>query len=162
MIWKALGQADPKRAVAGWGKNAFPVTSGRTDAGETWVMYNWGGNAGAGAVAGRDGFNQMGPMVTLGGLVLPNAETYEQLYPVHVVRQELRTDGGGAGQWRGGTGIDFEARIDREAEVCAVGFGDEVPSLGEFVDVPAPRQRFVSDADAVGKRQHRELLQILL
>lgn len=116
MIWKALGQADPARAIAGWGKNAFPVTSGRTDAGGTWVMYNWGGNAGAGAVAGRDGFEQMGPMVTLGGLVLPNAETYEQLYPVHVVRQEQRLDGGGAGQWRGGTGVDFEVRIARDAE----------------------------------------------
>ena len=109
MIWKALGQADPARAAAGWGKNAFPVTSGRDEAGDIWVMYNWGGNAGAGAVAGRDGFNQMGPMVTLGGLVLPNAETYEQLYPINIRRQELRRDGGGPGQWRGGTGIDVRS-----------------------------------------------------
>lgn len=116
MIWQALGQADPARAAASWGKNAFPVTSGRDATGGTWVMYNWGGNAGAGAVAGRDGFNQMGPMVTLGGLVLPNAETYEQLYPIHVVRQEMRTDGGGAGQWRGGTGVDYEVVIASAAE----------------------------------------------
>ena len=116
MIWQALGQAAPSRAVAGWGKNAFPVTSGRDGSGATWVMYNWGGNAGAGAVAGRDGFNQMGPMVTLGGLVLPNAETYEQLYPIHVRRQEMRTDGGGPGQWRGGTGVLYEVDIDCAAE----------------------------------------------
>ena len=116
MIWKGLGQADPMRAAAGWGKNAFPVTSGRDEAGGTWVMYNWGGNAGAGAVAGRDGFNQMGPMVTLGGLVLPNAETYEQLYPINVLRQELRCDGGGAGQWRGGTGIVYEVEVETDAE----------------------------------------------
>ena len=116
MIWKALGQAAPGRAVAGWGKNAFPVTSGRSDTGTTWVMYNWGGNAGAGAVAGRDGFNQMGPMVTLGGLVLPNAETYEQLYPIRVLRQEMRADGGGAGQWRGGTGVEYEVQIESPAE----------------------------------------------
>ena len=146
MIWKALGRADPKRAVAGWGKNAFPVTSGRTDSGVTWVMYNWGGNAGAGAVAGRDGFNQMGPMVTLGGLVLPNAETYEQLYPVRILRQELRTDGGGAGEWRGGTGVVFEARIARDAEysfraeglgrptgIGVAGAGDGVGSEVDFV-----------------------------
>ena len=116
MIWKALGQAAPERAAAGWGKNAFPVTSGRDDDGATWVMYNWGGNAGAGAVAGRDGFNQLGPMVTLGGLVLPNAETYEQLYPIKVLRQELRCDGGGVGQWRGGTGIDFQVAVESPAE----------------------------------------------
>ena len=144
MIWKALGQADPQRAAAGWGKNAFPVTSGRDESGATWVMYNWGGNAGAGAVAGRDGFNQMGPMVTLGGLVLPNAETYEQLYPGHVVRQELRVDGGGAGQWRGGTGVVFEARIARDAEYSfraeglgrptGIGVGGAGDGLGSAVD----------------------------
>ena len=82
MIWWALGQAVPERGIAGWGKNVFPVTAGRDADGATWVMYHWGGNSGAGAVDGRDGFNQMGPMITLGGLVIPNAETYEQLYPV--------------------------------------------------------------------------------
>jgi N-methylhydantoinase B len=110
MVWQALGAAAPARAAASWGKNAFPVTpAAMIDAnGATWVMYQWGGNAWRGAVAGRDGFSQMGPMVTLGGLVLPNAETYEQLYPVHVVRQEMRADGGGPGKWRGGTGVDYE------------------------------------------------------
>lgn len=116
MVWKALGQALPQNAVAGWGKNCFPVTSGQDAAGGTWIMYHWGGNAGAGAVAGRDGFNQMGPMITLGGLVIPNAETYEQLYPVNILKQEFRMDGGGAGQWRGGTGIDYAAEVTTKAE----------------------------------------------
>jgi len=116
MVWKALGQALPANAVAGWGKNCFPITSGQDDSGETWIMYNWGGNAGAGAVAGRDGFNQMGPMITLGGLVIPNAETYEQLYPVNILQQEFRIDGGGAGEWRGGTGIDYAAEVTTKAE----------------------------------------------
>jgi N-methylhydantoinase B len=146
MIWKALGQAAPARAAAGWGKNAFPVTSGRDGSGTTWVMYNWGGNAGAGAVAGRDGFNQMGPMVTLGGLVLPNAETYEQLYPIHVVQQEMRCDGGGAGQWRGGTGVRYEVEVASAGEysfraeglgrptgIGVAGGGDGLGSEVEFV-----------------------------
>jgi N-methylhydantoinase B len=113
--WWALGQADPKRNIAGWGKNAFPVTSGTASSGETWVAYHWGGGSGAGAVRGRDGFNQMGPMITLGGLVIPNAETWEQLYPVRVRRQEFRCDAAGAGAWRGGTGVDYEVEIDSEA-----------------------------------------------
>ena len=152
MIWKALGQAAPARAAAGWGKNAFPVSSGRDDTGAgatgatTWVMYHWGGNAGAGAVSGRDGFNQMGPMVTLGGLVLPNAETYEQLYPINVLRQELRTDGGGAGQFRGGTGVLYEVEVAQSAEysfraeglgrptgIGVGGAGDGMGSTVEFV-----------------------------
>src|SRR5439155_1405803 len=38
MVWNALGDAAPARAVAGWGKNAFPVSSGRDGDGDTWVM----------------------------------------------------------------------------------------------------------------------------
>ncbi len=55
-------------------------------------MYHWHGSPGAGAVRGRDGFHSMGQFTTLGGLSLPNAEVYEALYPVRVVRQELRCD----------------------------------------------------------------------
>lgn len=116
ICWWALGGAAPERNCAGWGKNSFPNSSGVDDAGRTWVMYHWGGLSGAGAVEGRDGFNQIGPLVTLGGLILPNAEMYEQLYPVHVVRQELRCDGGGAGMFRGGTGVEYEVRIETPSE----------------------------------------------
>ncbi|HEX8013040.1 MAG TPA: hydantoinase B/oxoprolinase family protein [Casimicrobiaceae bacterium] len=122
MVWWALGQAEPRNAIAGWGKNMFPVTSGQGATG-TWVMYHWGGCSGAGAVRGRDGFNQMGPMVTLGGLVIPNAETYEQLYPVLVRRHELRPDGGGAGEFRGGTGAIYEVEVENPAEYSFRGEG---------------------------------------
>lgn len=114
--WWALGQAEPARSCAGWGKNSFPNTSGRNAARDTWVMYHWGGLSGAGAVCGRDGFNQLGPLVTLGGLVVPNAEAYEQLYPVRVVKQEFRCDGGGAGTYRGGTGVDYVVEVLEPAE----------------------------------------------
>ena len=122
MIWWALGEAAPSAAIAGWGKNVFPVTSGQRESG-IWVMYHWGGCSGGGAVRGRDGFNQMGPMVTLGGLVIPNAETYEQLYPVRVIRHELRTDGGGAGEFRGGTGAIYEVDVEAPAEYSFRGEG---------------------------------------
>ena len=80
-IWWALADADPSRALAGWEKNSFPISSGRDSADRVWVLYHWGGNSGGGAATTRDGFNQMGPMITLGGLTIPNAETYERLYP---------------------------------------------------------------------------------
>ena len=115
-IWWALAKAEPRRALAGWGKNSFPISSGLDEKGRTWVMYHWGGGSGAGAATTRDGFNQMGPMITLGGLTIPNAETYERLYPARVVRQELRCDGGGAGQFRGGTGIDYEVEMESPNE----------------------------------------------
>jgi len=115
-IWWALAKADPSRALGGWGKNSFPICSGRDENRRTWVMYNWGACSGAGAARGRDGFGQMGPMITLGGLTITNAETYEQLYPVHILRQELRCDGGGAGRWRGGCGVDYEADFPGEVD----------------------------------------------
>jgi N-methylhydantoinase B len=108
--WRALAGVDPKRACAGWGPNAFPTMSGRDASGQTYVVYHWGGNSGAGAVRGRDGFNQLGPMITLGGLVIPNAEMQEQLFPVQILRQEFRCDTAGAGEYRGGTGVDYVAR----------------------------------------------------
>jgi N-methylhydantoinase B len=65
----------------------------------------------------------MGPMVTLGGLVIPNAETYEQLYPVRVLRHELRCDGGGAGRFRGGTGAVYDVEVESAAEYSFRGEG---------------------------------------
>jgi N-methylhydantoinase B len=116
-VWFALTQAAPERALAGWGKNSFPVTSGRDSERRTWVMYNWAACSGAGATRNRDGFEQIGPIVTLGGLTIPNAETFEQLYPVRLHRQELRCDGGGAGEFRGGTGVDYEVEFLTETEM---------------------------------------------
>ena len=119
-VWKALNQADPARACAGWAKNIFGVTSGRETGsdggvGPAYVFYHGLAAAGAGAVAGRDGFNQIGHLCTLGGLTISNAETYEQLYPVRFLRQEFRCDSGGSGQWRGGTGAHYAVEVDTDA-----------------------------------------------
>ena len=53
MIWWALGQADPTRGSRRLGQERFPgdVRAAMPTA-RTWVMYHWGGNSGAGAVAG--------------------------------------------------------------------------------------------------------------
>jgi N-methylhydantoinase B len=64
-----------------------------------------------GATAERDGFPQMGHLISLGGLDLPNLEFHEQLFPVRYQRWEMRQDGGGPGFHRGGTGVRYEADI---------------------------------------------------
>jgi N-methylhydantoinase B len=108
--WQALTGAAPDRSCAGWGKSLHPVSAGATAQGSVFVLYHWLGYPAAGAVAERDGFNVLGTVNTLGGLVLPNVEDLELTYPVEIMRQEFRTDGGGAGKMRGGTGICYEAR----------------------------------------------------
>jgi N-methylhydantoinase B len=121
--WKALAACDPKRACAGWGKSLHCVTAGHPSAGDSFVMYHWHGLPAAGALYGRDGFATMGTVPTLCGLRLPNVEAYEQSYPVTIQQYEMRCDGEGAGQFRGGTGIDYVADIGVAAEYSFRGEG---------------------------------------
>jgi N-methylhydantoinase B len=121
--WEALGAADPERSCAGWGANSFPISAGNTIDGKTFVMYHWAGSSGGGAVKGRDGFPQQGGLNSLCGLVIPNVETFEQLYPVRIGKHELRCDAGGAGEFRGGPGVDYEVAITRPVQLSFRGEG---------------------------------------
>jgi N-methylhydantoinase B len=122
-VWKALGQALPEQACAGWSRASHCNTSGTGFDGRFYVAYQWLGMSGAGAVDGRDGFETMGHMATLGGLTLPDVETFEVDYPFHVRRNELRTDGGGPGRFRGGTGALVELDVLLPAEYSYRGEG---------------------------------------
>ena len=126
--WKALAQAAPERACAGWGKIAHPTTSGRNRDGSTYVMYHWHALLGAGAVKGRDGFNTVSQLTTLGGQSLPNVERYEQLYPVKIRTYEFRKDAAGAGTFRGGTGVEYLVEVNQEATYAFRGEGLRTPS----------------------------------
>lgn len=126
--WKALAQAAPERACAGWGKTGYGLSSGLDRRGAVFVLYHWGASPGAGAVRGRDGFHCMGQFTTLGGLTLPNAEASEAHYPVRVLRQEFRCDSAGAGEYRGGAGVDYEIDIEVATEHSIRGEGTGRPS----------------------------------
>ncbi len=125
-VWKALADALPDLACAGWGRASHCNTSGRDFAGQFYVAYQWLGMSGGGAVEGRDGFETMGHMATLGGLTLPDVETFEVSYPFRVRRNELRRDGGGPGQFRGGTGALVELDVLLSAEYSYRGEGNGV------------------------------------
>jgi N-methylhydantoinase B len=107
--WEALAEAAPQRSCAGWGKSLHPVAAGSKEQGSVFVLYHWLGYPAAGAVRERDGFNVLGTVNTLGGLILPNVEDLELAYPVRIERQEFRTDTGGPGAMRGGTGVHYKA-----------------------------------------------------
>ena len=107
--WQALAEAAPQRSCAGWGKSLHPVAAGSKEQGSVFVLYHWLGYPAAGAVRERDGFNVLGTVNTLGGLIIPNVEDLELAYPVRIERQEFRTDTGGPGAMRGGTGVHYKA-----------------------------------------------------
>ncbi len=110
-VWQALAQAAPERACAAWSKTMHGHVAGRRDDGTTWVMYQWHAMGTPGATAERDGFAQMGHLISLGGLDMPNLEFHEQHYPVRYIRHEQRIDNAGPGAHRGGTGVRYEADI---------------------------------------------------
>ena len=127
LVWRCLSQADPSHSLAGWGKNIFGVTAG-TDGDTPYVMYHWNAAAGGGATSQRDGFNQIGHLVALGGLTLPNVEFAEHRYPVRYRLQEFRVDGGGPGTFRGVTGIDYEIDVLTDARWSFRGEGIGEPT----------------------------------
>ena len=128
VVWKAMGEADPARACAGWGKSIHGLTSGGMGTPNPWVMYHWNTMSGSGGVKGRDGFNQFGHIGSLGGIVMNNVEVCEQRYPTRFIRQEYRCDSAGAGEFRGGTGIDYEVAVQEQAEYSFRGEGLIHPS----------------------------------
>ena len=127
-VWKALAQAEPARSLAGWSKTMHGHVAGFDDTGATWVMYQWHAMGTPGATAERDGFNQMGHLISLGGLDLPNLEFHEQNFPVTYRCWEFRTDAAGPGQYRGGTGVRYEADIDVPATWSFRAEGLDTPS----------------------------------
>ncbi|MFN4087987.1 MAG: hydantoinase B/oxoprolinase family protein [Alphaproteobacteria bacterium] len=126
--WQALAQVDPDRACAGWGKMAYSISAGAARNGRVFVMYHWHGSSGGGAVKGRDGFPSTSHQATLGGMTIPNVETYEQSYPCRIHRQEFRCDAAGPGEYRGGCGVDYEAEILTPSEHSVRAEGGRKPT----------------------------------
>src|SRR5258708_18212180 len=115
-------------------------------------MYQWAGAPAGGGVEGRDGFHLIGHLITLGGLTLPNLETYEHLYPVRFRRQEMRCDSAGPGRFRGGSGCDYEVEIFTPADYAFRGEGVGAPSSFGAARGPARASRAVPPGPAPGQK----------
>lgn len=164
-IWKALARADPRRACAGWGKTVHGISTGHNPAGEPYVLYHWNALSGAGAVAERDGFHQVGLLGALGGLTVPNVEAYERLYPIRIHRHEIRCDSAGPGERRGGGGIEYEAEVygdvvqsfRSEGLTYAAAYGVNGGGEGAGADMTiASAGQLVNDLPAYGKRSLKD------
>jgi N-methylhydantoinase B len=128
-IWKALAQARPQWAIGGWGKTVHCISSGlHPQSASRFILYHWHAYPAAGAVAERDGFHTLGGVNTLGGLVLPNVESYERLYPMRILCYEIREDSAGAGTRRGGAGVHYRAQMLTEADYSFRGEGLGAPT----------------------------------
>jgi N-methylhydantoinase B len=123
------------------------VLSGENDRGEYVGTGLFDPTAqGSGGKPDRDGTDTAGlawsPLMRL-----LNVEDLEQFFPIVYLYRRERTDGGGAGRWRGGVGMDFAFTPYRAKKIEAItnvgGMGISTHgAMGMFGGLPVPTAGF--------------------
>ncbi len=134
-IIRALSQAIPKRVTAGWNQLLCYLTSGYDPRKkDNYVDIGFLGlKGGSGATHGVDGYDHIGMIDASGGVLDQDYEMFEQQTPHLLLKHEYWTDSAGAGQWRGGLGVETLFKIGGEnTKVVTFGDGDEEPAFGLF------------------------------
>ena len=116
VVLRAIGQASPDLVCGGHhGAFGVHVFSGRNQAGELYKNLETGQGGFGGSVRG-DG---SGPFKTYahGDTFNVPIELQEALFPVRFQSLALRTDSGGAGQYRGGLGVRKMVEVLRDCHL---------------------------------------------
>jgi N-methylhydantoinase B len=134
-IMRALSQAIPDRITAGWNQLLCYLTTGfDTRKSNNYVDIGFLGlKGGSGATKGVDGYDHIGMIDASGGVLDQDYEMFEQQTPHLLLRHEYWPDSAGAGQWRGGLGVETEFKIGgKQTKVVTFGDGDVEPAFGLF------------------------------
>ncbi len=134
-IIRALAPVIPDRVTAGWNNLLASLTTGLDeDKGESYVDIGFMGlKGGSGAMLGTDGYDHIGMIDASGGILDQDYEMFEQQTPHLLKRHEYLTDSAGAGQWRGGLGVETEFIIgSQDTQLVTFGDGDFEPAFGLF------------------------------
>jgi N-methylhydantoinase B len=80
---------------------------------------------------GVDGYDHIGMIDASGGLLDQDYEMFEQQTPHRLLQHEYLVDSAGAGEWRGGLGVEtvFEIGSD-DTQMVVFGDGDVEPAFG--------------------------------
>jgi N-methylhydantoinase B len=120
-VFRALAEALPSRVPAASHGSMNNVIAGGFDPKRErrWVFYETIGG-GSGGRPGRDGVD--GIQCNMTNTMNTPIEAIEQYYPLLFEQYELRPDTGGAGRWRGGSGITRAwTLLGPSAEVTVLG-----------------------------------------
>ena len=134
-IQRALGPVMPDRVTAGWNNLLCSLTTGTDpEKNEQYVDIGFMGlKGGSGAMLGTDGYDHIGMIDASGGVLDQDYEMFEQQTPHRLIKHELLTDSAGAGQWRGGLGVETIFEIGSEdTQLVTFGDGDFEPAFGLF------------------------------
>ncbi|MCL4682686.1 MAG: hydantoinase B/oxoprolinase family protein [Rhodocyclaceae bacterium] len=134
-IQRALSAVMPDRVTAGWNNLLCSLTTGTDpEKNEQYVDIGFMGlKGGSGAMQGMDGYDHIGMIDASGGVLDQDYEMFEQQTPHRLVKHELLTDSAGAGEWRGGLGVETIFEIGSEdTQLVTFGDGDFEPAFGLF------------------------------
>ena len=112
----ALAQAAPDRVPAASQGTMNNLTIGGWDAarGQSFAYYETIAG-GMGARSGKDGADAIHTHMT--NTLNTPVEALEYVYPLRVLRYEIRRGSGGAGKWRGGDGVRRDIELLADAQV---------------------------------------------
>jgi N-methylhydantoinase B len=159
-VHDALAKARPDRVMAAWGKRRGDyvfATDPRTRQPYIRTTFDYDGSAGA--VTGHDG--PTGPLSigSLATVMRSNAEEMEMRFPWRLLKWEAVADLMGAGRWRGGGGIEWQAVNEGSEGRMATGSsdGDMTPGPGVQGGYPSPVSRtfVVRDGHPIRVKPHR-------
>ena len=134
-IIKALSGVISKRITAGWNQLLCGLVTGqdpRKDSPYVDILF-LGMKGGSGGTYNYDGYDHIGMIDASGGVLDQDYEMFEQQDPHLLLKHEYLQDSAGAGQWRGGLGVETEMILNGENMTCITfGDGDVEPAFGLF------------------------------
>jgi N-methylhydantoinase B len=159
-VIEALSKALPHHAIAAWGKHRgdylFAVDP-RTNERYVRTCFDYDGSAGA--VWGYDGYQAVSTLTAMGAAHRDNVEEMEGRVPWRALRWEFVPDFSGAGRWRGGPGVHWEAVNEGSDGQMATGSsdGDVVQGFGAGGGEPTPVSRTYlrRDGEDIRVKPHR-------
>jgi N-methylhydantoinase B len=124
-IFIALSKALPEQVTAGWNSLLCSILNGKDENTQkpfVDIMLN-GSKGGSGGTKGADGYDHIGLIASGGALAAQDPEMFELTLPFTLQKYEYATDSCGAGEWRGGLGVEVEFTINANGVQASV-FGD--------------------------------------
>jgi N-methylhydantoinase B len=126
-IFSALAPGLPRQVTSGWNRALnFAVTGQDPRRGEPYVDILFNAlKGGSGACYGFDGYSHIGLINCAGGILAQDPEMFEHQDPHLLIHHEYLPGSAGAGQWRGGFGVESVIQFQGE-NTRGVTFGDGV------------------------------------
>lgn len=115
-IFRALAPVLPERVTADWNATLAPAIVGRDPRyNQPYVDICFlAAKGGGGALKGLDGYDHIGMIGCGGGILAQDPEMFELKDPHLLLHFEFARDSAGAGQWRGGLGVETIMELQGE------------------------------------------------